>query len=98
GAFSGLNCPRTGGTPHGSAWGDVVVAEDGGNMELVLITPDGGASALLRVTGQDESEIAGPAFDPSGTRLYFSSQRGDGAGITYEVSGPFRRGGAGAGA
>jgi hypothetical protein len=24
-----------------------------------------------------------------GTRLYFSSQRGDGGGMTYEVSGPF---------
>ena len=80
----------------GSAWGDVVVAEDGGNMELVLITAEGVASPLLRVVGQDDSEIAGPAFDPSGTRLYFSSQRGDGAGITYEVSGPFRRGGPGA--
>ena len=80
----------------GAAWGDVIVAEDGGNMELVLVTPDGVASALLRVVGQDDSEIAGPAFDPSGTRLYLSSQRGDGAGITYEVSGPFRRGGPGA--
>ena len=79
-----------------AAWGDVVVAEDGGNMELVLVSPDGEASALVRVVGQDGSEIAGPALDPSGTRLYFSSQRGDGAGITYEVSGPFRRGGPGA--
>ena len=45
----------------------------------------------LRIVGQDESELAGSAFDPSGTRLYFSSQRGDGSGITYEMSGPFRR-------
>ena len=38
-----------------------------------------------------KSEITGPAFDPSGTRLYFSSQRGKNGfnGITYEVTGPF---------
>ncbi len=72
--------------------GDLIVAEDGGNMELVLISPDRIASPLLRVVGQDQSELTGPAFDPRrGDRLYFSSQRGDGAGITYEVMGPFRR-------
>ena len=71
--------------------GDLVVAEDGGNMELVLLTQDGVAAPLVRVLDQDGSELAGPAFDPSGRRLYFSSQRGDGVGITYEVSGPFRR-------
>jgi hypothetical protein len=32
--------------------------------------------------------MTGPAFDPSGTRLYFSSQRNPGR--TYEVTGPFR--------
>jgi secreted PhoX family phosphatase len=49
---------------------------------------------FLRVSGQDRSEITGPAFSPDGTRLYFSSQRGSSGttsgGITYEVSGPFR--------
>jgi secreted PhoX family phosphatase len=70
---------------------DLVVAEDGGNMELVLLTPSGVVSPLLRVTGQEGSELTGPAFAP-GDRLYFSSQRGGtGAGITYEVTGPFRR-------
>jgi hypothetical protein len=70
---------------------DLVVAEDGGNMELVLLTPGGVVSPLLRVTGQDGSELTGPAFAP-GDRLYFSSQRGGtGDGITYEVTGPFRR-------
>ena len=43
--------------------------------------------------GQDESEITGPAFDPSNERLYFSSQRGKAGsasdGVTYEVKGPF---------
>lgn len=71
--------------------GDLIVAEDGGNMELVLLTPSGVAAPLLRVVGQEGSELAGPAFDPSGRRLYFSSQRADGVGITYEISGPFRR-------
>ena len=71
---------------------DVFVAEDGGNMELVVLTPEGEAAPLLRVIGQDGSELTGPAFHPSGNRLYFSSQRGGphGTGITYEVSGPFR--------
>lgn len=76
--------------------GDVVVAEDGGDMQCVAIAADGTVLPLLQVTGQDGSEITGPVFDPSLTRLYFSSQRGDqGAdilgmsGITYEVSGPF---------
>jgi hypothetical protein len=59
-------------------------------MEIVMLAPDGVALALLRVEGQPFSELTGPAFDPTGTRLYFSSQRGlDGRGITYEVRGPF---------
>jgi secreted PhoX family phosphatase len=45
---------------------------------------------LLQITGQNSSELTGLAFDPSGTRLYVSSQRGTGSGgITYEISGPF---------
>ncbi len=70
--------------------GDILVAEDFGNMELVLLGPQQTALALLRVENQAGSELTGPAFDPSGQRLYFSSQRGvDGRGITYEVRGPF---------
>jgi len=72
--------------------GSLLVAEDGGNMELVLVSLDGRAQPLLRVVGQNGSELAGPAFDPRGLRLYVSSQRGsDGRGITYEVTGPFFR-------
>jgi len=75
----------------GSVSGDLFVAEDGGNMELVMIEPSGAVSVFLRVVNQSGSEIAGPAFSPDGTRLYFSSQRGgNGSGITYEVTGPFR--------
>lgn len=78
-----------------SAAGDVLVAEDGGDMQIVALTPDGASVPLLQVTGQPRSEITGPAFSPDGTRLYFSSQRGvsgrSADGITYEVIGPFSR-------
>jgi secreted PhoX family phosphatase len=74
-----------------SPTGDLVVAEDPGKLELVLLEPDGSASPLVRVQGQLGTELAGPAFDPSGRRLYFSSQRGGllMRGITYEIEGPF---------
>ena len=79
----------------GSAGGDLYVAEDHGNMEVCLVTPAGRVSPFLRVTGQDSSELCGVAFNPGGDRLYFSSQRGRRGvltdGITYCVSGPFRR-------
>ncbi len=72
-----------------SPWGDVLVAEDGGNMELCVIAPDRSVHVLLQVTGQDGSELTGPAFSPDGLRLYVNSQRGGrsggGLGITYEI-------------
>ncbi len=78
----------------GSPAGDLYVAEDGGNMEICIITPDDVVAPFLRVTGQSASELCGVAFNPAGNRLYFSSQRGtsgsSSGGITYEVSGPFR--------
>ena len=72
--------------------GDLFVAEDGGNLEIVIITPSDEIAPLLRVSGpeHDGSELAGPALDPAGERLYFSSQRGFDRGVTYEVTGPFR--------
>ena len=80
-----------------SSGGDVLVAEDGGDMQIVVIDAQGDVAPLLQVTGQDDSEITGPAFSPDGNRLYFSSQRGSaifgggkGFGITYEITGPFR--------
>jgi len=70
--------------------GDVLVAEDGGDMQVVVLTPDNRVIPLLQIPGHDRSEITGPAFDPSYRRLYFSSQRGaEGSssyGVTYEIS------------
>ncbi|MER7662212.1 MULTISPECIES: alkaline phosphatase PhoX [unclassified Streptomyces] len=78
----------------GSSSGDLFVAEDGGSMEICVITPDDVVAPFLRINGQSSSEITGPAFSPDGRRLYFSSQRGtsgsSSGGITYEVTGPFR--------
>ena len=77
------------------ASGALFVAEDGGNMEVVVIRPDNTAEAVVRVEGQEGSEITGPCFSPDGQRLYFSSQRGPATaaglpfGITYEVTGPW---------
>lgn len=77
---------------------DLYVAEDGGNMEIVILTAEGDVVPFVRIVDEGtptdglESEVAGPTFSPDGTRLYFSSQRGGAAnrGITYEVTGPFR--------
>ena len=65
----------------------VYVAEDGGNMQIVLVREGGATFAVVELSSVTGSEITGPAFDPSGTRLYFSSQRNPGA--TYEVRGPW---------
>ena len=95
--------------------GDLFVAEDGGNMELVIITPEGAVAPFVRVVGEGhaDSEMTGPVFNPSRDRLYFSSQRGPSkrnlteilpsfapidaigasgmqAGMTFEITGPFR--------
>ena len=74
--------------------GDVLVAEDGDDMQVVAITPAGQIVPVVQVEGHRQSEVTGPAFSPNGDRLYFSSQRGAGGrltspGITYEVTGPF---------
>ncbi len=73
-----------------SPTGELLVAEDGGDMQIVALTKDHRKPvALVTLHGQDKSEITGPAFSPDGRRLYFSSQRGiEGAsanGITYEL-------------
>ena len=69
--------------------GDILVAEDGGNMQLVSLDAQGHGQPIIQVVGQESSEITGPAFSPNGKYLYFSSQRGKDAekrlGITYQV-------------
>jgi len=76
-----------------SVAGDILVAEDSGNLEISVLRPDGTSQPVMRLTGQDGSEITGPALSPDGSRLYFSSQRGIGGGnedgITYEILLPF---------
>ncbi|MEM7141999.1 MAG: alkaline phosphatase PhoX [Actinomycetota bacterium] len=67
--------------------GVIYVAEDGGDMQIVLVREDGSTFPVVQVVDTPESEICGPAFDPSGTRLYFSSQRNPGE--TFEVTGPW---------
>ncbi|MEV8506811.1 alkaline phosphatase PhoX [Actinoplanes sp. NPDC051475] len=71
----------------------IYVAEDRGNMEINMIAPTGEVTTVVRIYGQDQSEITGPAFSPDQRRLYFSSQRGTAgnaeSGITYEIAGPF---------
>lgn len=78
-----------------SSLGDVFVAEDGGNLELVMISRERVVAPFLRMVDAPGSELAGPAFSPDGTRLYVSSMRNgpEQKGTTYEISGPFRGGG-----
>ena len=70
--------------------GELLIAEDGGDMQIVALGRDYKPYALVTLQGHDNSEIAGPAFSPDGKRLYFSSQRGIGGksetGLTYELA------------
>jgi hypothetical protein len=81
--------------------GEVFVCEDGGNMEICVIEPDGTVGPFLQLTGEAAvglpdrgNELAGVIFDPSHGRLYFSAQRAYGFGAVYEVRGPFHGAGA----
>ncbi len=73
--------------------GDVIVAEDGDAMRLMVMVPNANAKILLQVPG-GKSELTGPAFTADGSRLYFSSQRGPvnfgipWFGTTYELTIP----------
>ncbi|MCE2744376.1 MAG: PhoX family protein [Burkholderiales bacterium] len=75
-------------------FGEVLVAEDGGDMQVVVVYPDGVLVPPLQIVGQDQSEIAGIAFSPNGKRMYFTSDRGGpnlqggfglGLGMLYEL-------------
>ena len=67
--------------------GDLFVAEDRGDMELVLISTEGLVAPFCRMVGDDHrlSAVTGPCFDPSGTRLYVSSLRGRGEALVRDV-------------
>jgi secreted PhoX family phosphatase len=80
--------------------GEVFVCEDlnANEIDIGLIDRDRRASRFLSITGKEHlgSELTGVTFDPSGGRMYFSSQRAGGSGgqpgpgAIYEISGPFR--------
>src|SRR5690606_6750907 len=68
---------------------DLYVSEDGGNMEVCVITPERVVFPIVRLTGPQHgfdqptpiplmSEVTGLALSPDGNRLYLNSQRGMG--------------------
>lgn len=80
--------------------GEVFVCEDliSSELDIGLIDRSRRVSKFLSVTGREHggSELTGVTFDPSGSRMYVSSQRAGGRGpirgpgAIYEISGPFR--------
>lgn len=76
--------------------GDIVIAEEGSRLRiLALPVASDQLVTLAELPGHRDSEITGLAFDPSGERLYFSSQRGNTGlgenGISFEIRGDFRQ-------
>jgi secreted PhoX family phosphatase len=74
-----------------SAAHDLYVAEDGGDLEVCVITPERAVFPIVRMTGGRHgfanptpipliSEVTGLALSPDGNRLYFNSERGMGVG------------------
>lgn len=74
-----------------SQQGDIYVAEDQGDLQVVVIDTNGDVFPIVQLEGHLKSEVTGLAFSPDGKRLYFSSQRGETNlpedGITYEIQG-----------
>jgi uncharacterized protein len=70
--------------------GELLIAEDGGNMQIITLDHNHQPHVLVQIYDQNKSEITGPAFSPDGKRLYFSSQRGKTGrsedGVTYEIT------------
>ena len=81
--------------------GEVFVCEDiaTDEIDMGLISPARRVSKFLSVTGPKHrgSELTGVTFDPSGSRMFFASQRAfpendleEGPGAIYEITGPFK--------
>ena len=69
-------------------WGDVWLAEDGGDgNRLVGITPEG-ESYVFAYNRLNDSEFAGPCFSPDGNTLFVNIQD---PGHTFAIWGPFPR-------
>lgn len=67
-------------------WGDLMLCEDGPNAQfLVGVTPEGNLYKFGQNT-LSESELAGAAFSPDGSTLFFNIQ---GDGLTLAVTGPW---------
>jgi uncharacterized protein len=86
----------------GSRAGEVFVCEDiaTDEIDMGVIAPDHTVARFLSITGPQHrgSELTGVTFDPTGSRMYVSSQRAfskselaPGPGAIYEVTGPFRK-------
>ena len=85
----------------GSRGGEVFVCEDiaSDQIDMGLIARDGSVSRFLSIGGpmHRDSELTGVTFDPTGARMFFSSQRAfateedqPGPGAIFEVTGPFK--------
>ncbi|NNE72168.1 MAG: DUF839 domain-containing protein [Acidimicrobiales bacterium] len=67
--------------------GVIYIAEDGDDMQIVLVRDDGSTFPVVQYPSDPSNELCGPAFSPDGTRMYFSAQRLPGE--TFEVTGPW---------
>lgn len=67
--------------------GDLFVVEDRGDMEVAVVSPEGEVAPFCRMVGAEHrlSQVTGPCFDPSGTRLYVSSLRGRGETLVRDM-------------
>lgn len=68
----------------------MVLCEDGGGIDLLRgLTRGGEIFDFCRLNSDNDSELAGATFTRNGTVLFFNVQD---PGITYAVTGPWRRG------
>ncbi|WP_428910920.1 alkaline phosphatase PhoX [Niallia sp. Krafla_26] len=68
-------------------WGDLWVAEDGGNDRIIGLTPEG-ETYIFAANKLNGSEFAGPTFSPDGNTFFVNMQT---PGITFAIWGPFAR-------